>query len=303
MARRPVRLIAPALALAVMIALIVAGSHEANLDNPEAPALASVAAAKGGTPLSTPVSVAEPPPASVAIDKPQRQRVRPAPEYTFIWPATGSISQGMTPGHPVGIDIRANIGDPLRAVRAGRVTFAGGNPCCVYGYYVTVEHDDGWTSLYAHLSTVSVVAGDRIGQGDLLGLAGDTGKADGAHLHFELLSSGGRVNPLSYLEPRRYYVPVYEPPRIEATDVVPARPTATAVDQVIAAAARWMAGQGEGGYVVNRGSCFAFATGPNWSVSCAAIPPACDGIGECERLLEACVVGPSLLVEATCSGY
>ena len=127
--------------------------------------------------------------------------ITPTPSPPFIWPANGWVSQRMAEGHPSGIDIAVNMGEPVRAARDGRVTYVGGDPCCSYGYFVVIEHDGGSTSLYAHLSAFAVGAGDEVTQGQLIGLSGETGKARGAHLHFELRSSGVPVNPLNRLPP------------------------------------------------------------------------------------------------------
>ena len=231
-----------------------------------------------------------------------------APEYTFIWPVGGAISQGMTANHPRGLDIAAELGDPVIAARGGEVIAAGGDACCVYGLHVVVQHDDGWSSLYAHLDSLLVEPGDRVEQGDVLGPAGSTGKADGVHLHFELLSFGAPVNPLGQLQPLRSYTPAVEPvetpqgvdepePTIEEPE-----PVGASAGEAIDAARRWMAQQGEGGYQVDHDSCFAMAFGPNWSVSCAVTPWGCEGAA-CRSFLEACVIGSLRLVEATCSGY
>jgi murein DD-endopeptidase MepM/ murein hydrolase activator NlpD len=85
------------------------------------------------------------------------------------------------------------------ATAAGKVTFAGGNQCCSYGLYVTVQHRDGSSSLYAHLSALSVSEGQEIAQGQTLGASGNTGRSTGAHLHFELDLNGSPVDPLMYL--------------------------------------------------------------------------------------------------------
>lgn len=231
-------------------------------------------------------------------------RARPAePAYTFIWPASGAISQGMTAQHPRGLDIAAEPGDPVIAVRAGEVISAGGDPCCVYGLHVIVQHADGWSSLYAHLDSLSVEAGVRVEQGDILGIAGSTGKASGVHLHFELLSLGAPVNPLGQLQPTRSYTPVIEPLATPSILTEP-RPTVEQSDlaDAIYAARRWMAQQGETGYQIDNDTCFALAVGPNWSVSCAVTPWGCEG-AMCRSFLEACVIGSLKLVEATCSGY
>lgn len=235
-----------------------------------------------------------------------------SPKYTFTWPSDGAISQGMSPVHPTGIDIRAVLGEPMRAVRDGKVSFAGGDPCCVYGYYVVIEHDDGWSSLYGHLSEIDVAVGDEVRQGDVLGLAGDTGKATGVHLHFELHKDGYPVNPLDYLEPLRSYVapPIdytsvggQAPPAEEETDTPP-EPEPTNAGVAIDAAARWMISRVDDGYTIDRTSCFAVEFGPNWSVNCATALVGCGGSDYCEpSFMEACVMGESLLVEAVCTGY
>ena len=79
------------------------------------------------------------------------------------------------------------------------MTFAGGNPCCSYGYYVVVDHGNGYTTLYAHFSSIAVSVGQRVSQGQVLGAGGRTGYATGNHLHFEVHLNGVTVNPLVYL--------------------------------------------------------------------------------------------------------
>jgi murein DD-endopeptidase MepM/ murein hydrolase activator NlpD len=121
---------------------------------------------------------------------------------SFIWPIGGPISSYFGPAHPLGIDVDlyGRQGAPIGAARAGRVTFAGGNPCCSYGYYVEMDHGDGFTTLYAHLNAPPPVrAGQVISQGGLIGYAGNTGNSTGVHLHFELRRNGVPLNPLFYL--------------------------------------------------------------------------------------------------------
>jgi murein DD-endopeptidase MepM/ murein hydrolase activator NlpD len=121
------------------------------------------------------------------------------PRPPFIWPAEGPISQPMSAKHPLGIDIGVNTGSRVVATRDGYVAFAGGNSCCSYGWYIVVQHDDGWSSVYGHLSAFAVSAGEQVTQGQLLGLSGDTGKSSGPHLHFEVRHWGGVVDPQEYL--------------------------------------------------------------------------------------------------------
>ena len=68
-----------------------------------------------------------------------------------------------------------------------------------YGNYVVVSHGSGNTTLYAHMSSRSVSAGQYVQQGQVLGITGSTGNSTGAHLHFEITEGGVRVNPLNYL--------------------------------------------------------------------------------------------------------
>jgi len=139
------------------------------------------------------------PTATPTATPPSTPTATPTPKPTFVWPADGWISQPMWQGHPYGIDIAVNTGSSIYAVRDGVVTYAGGDPCCQYGYFVFIEHGDGWTSLYGHLSAFAVQAGDIVTQGQLLGLSGATGMAFGAHLHFELRTYGAPVDPIQYI--------------------------------------------------------------------------------------------------------
>ncbi len=120
----------------------------------------------------------------------------------WLWPITGPLSSYFGPSHPLGIDIDlyGRAGAPIVAARAGVVTFAGGNPCCSYGYYVEVDHGDGFRTLYAHLNAPPPVRiGQQVGQGQVIGYAGTTGYSTGVHLHFEIRRNGVPVNPLAYL--------------------------------------------------------------------------------------------------------
>jgi murein DD-endopeptidase MepM/ murein hydrolase activator NlpD len=131
---------------------------------------------------------------------------RPATSYGFIWPTSGSISDGF--GVPRGggsyhngIDI-ANPGvhgRPVAASASGRVVLAqigyGGG----LGNHVIISHDNGLESVYAHLSALTVSLGQYVSQGDLVGYTGCTGYCLGEHLHFEIRRGGVPTNPLNYL--------------------------------------------------------------------------------------------------------
>ncbi len=113
----------------------------------------------------------------------------------FIWPAANHYLSGNDywSGH-LAIDIAAGEGTPIWAADSGVVVFAGG-AYGGYGNMVMIDHGNGWQTLYAHLSVVSVACGQSVTQGQRIGLAGSTGNSTGAHLHFETRYEGGFVNP------------------------------------------------------------------------------------------------------------
>lgn len=72
----------------------------------------------------------------------------------------------------------------------------------VYGGMIEIEHEDGWRTVYAHLSQSNVRQGIRVQQGQVIGRVGSTGMSRGEHLHFELIApDGSHVNPLVYISP------------------------------------------------------------------------------------------------------
>ena len=126
----------------------------------------------------------------------------------FIWPC-GSYyitSFAGTRTHPVtgqtrthsGIDIGAPQGDPIWAAAAGTVSLSGwyGN----YGNCVMISHPNGYTTVYGHLSSVSVSEGEYVNAGQTVGYCGSTGLTTGAHLHFEIKSGGEFLNPLAFFQ-------------------------------------------------------------------------------------------------------
>ena len=121
---------------------------------------------------------------------------------TFAWPAEGGyISSQM--GHRwgryhYGIDIARPSGYTIKASDNGVVKTAGRHS--TYGNYVVIDHNNGYETLYAHLSKISVSVGEVIGQGAALGVMGSTGRSTGTHLHFEVHKNGSEVNPLAYLD-------------------------------------------------------------------------------------------------------
>jgi murein DD-endopeptidase MepM/ murein hydrolase activator NlpD len=94
-----------------------------------------------------------------------------------------------------GVDLQGGEGDPVTSTGAGEVIFSGTNGN--YGTTVVVQHANGLSTRYAHLSEALVGVGDQIEDGQLLGLVGQTGRATGPHLHYEVMVDGRAVNPLS----------------------------------------------------------------------------------------------------------
>ena len=96
-----------------------------------------------------------------------------------------------------GVDLDTGTGDPVYASRAGVVTVAGwGNAA---GNYVQINHQDGFSSIYMHLSSYCVSAGQIVSAGQLIGATGATGITTGDHLHFGISYNGVYVNPCNYV--------------------------------------------------------------------------------------------------------
>ncbi|HXQ31942.1 MAG TPA: M23 family metallopeptidase [Steroidobacteraceae bacterium] len=99
-----------------------------------------------------------------------------------------------------GIDIAAEVGEPLYAIAPGEVIYAG-NGLRGYGNVAILRHDRQRTSLYAHTSELKVQKGDMVAQGALVALVGNTGHSTGPHVHFEIRDGDVPVNPRSVLPP------------------------------------------------------------------------------------------------------
>ena len=68
-----------------------------------------------------------------------------------------------------------------------------------YGYYVTINHGDGYSSLYAHMTHYLVSKGQTVSKGQVIGYMGSTGRSTGPHLHFSIFYNGSTVNPMNYI--------------------------------------------------------------------------------------------------------
>jgi LysM repeat protein len=120
---------------------------------------------------------------------------------SFIWPSNKHYLSGFDyspSANHWGIDIAGNEGEAVYATDAGVVVYAGWNNYG-YGNMIMIDHGRGFQSLYAHLSALNVICGQSVGQGDVIGAIGTTGRSSGPHLHFEIRASSSFVNPWDVL--------------------------------------------------------------------------------------------------------
>lgn len=124
-----------------------------------------------------------------------------------IWPVVGTLRSGVgMRGNPFGgpgteyhkgQDIAAPMGTPVIATADGNITIAGWQRG--YGWVVYIDHGNGITTRYGHLSRIDVAVGQTVRRGEQLGLVGSTGRSTGPHLHYEVRINGQPVSPLLYL--------------------------------------------------------------------------------------------------------
>ncbi len=131
-----------------------------------------------------------------------RANVRPS-----IWPVEGRLqgAWGMRidpfsgeGGFHRGVDIGAPYGSPVKATADGMVVHAGymGG----YGRLVIIDHGNGMQTYYAHLSRVSVIPGQEVRRGEIIGGVGSSGRVTAPHLHYEVRIAGNPVNPFNFLK-------------------------------------------------------------------------------------------------------
>lgn len=125
--------------------------------------------------------------------------IKPLKSYTF----TSAFGMRL---HPIknkwlmheGVDLSAPQGTPIYAAKAGKVTrtaFQAGGA----GYYVSINHGDGFSSVYMHMTNYIVKPGDYVATGQVIGYVGSTGGSTGPHLHFGIAYNGTYVNPMNYI--------------------------------------------------------------------------------------------------------
>ena len=125
--------------------------------------------------------------------------IKPLKSYTI----TSAFGMRIHPIHKVerfheGVDMAAPQGTPIYAAKSGKVTTtsyqAGGA-----GYYVSINHGDGFASIYMHMTNYIVKPGQHVSTGQVIGYVGSTGGSTGPHLHFGISYNGTYVNPMSYI--------------------------------------------------------------------------------------------------------
>jgi murein DD-endopeptidase MepM/ murein hydrolase activator NlpD len=130
------------------------------------------------------------------------------PSLPRRWPLdeTGYITRGQVKAggrdeaHP-GIDIAVAIGSLVRASGGATVREAGEDP--EYGYFVLLEHPEGYQSMYGHLSRTLVTPGVSVAAGEVIGLSGNTGRSTAPHLHFEIRQRGASLDPMTMVKEGR----------------------------------------------------------------------------------------------------
>ena len=137
----------------------------------------------------------------------------------YIWPVdsryiTSTVGGRTSPGgigstNHKGTDIgRVGYTSSIYAAKAGTVIVSQYSSS--YGNYVVISHGSGNTTLYGHMSSRKVQAGQYVNQGDVIGITGSTGHSTGPHLHFEITENGMRINPLNHgAQPCKGYLTGY----------------------------------------------------------------------------------------------
>ena len=126
--------------------------------------------------------------------------------FDYCTPVMGTLTSGFGyREHPVegeerfhyGVDIGAASGTEIGCFADGTVTAVGESSS--YGKYITVSHQGGFTTLYAHCSRTLASSGDTVKEGEAIAEVGETGIATGPHLHFELHQGSQYLNPIYYV--------------------------------------------------------------------------------------------------------
>ena len=122
--------------------------------------------------------------------------------YSYMWPVKGKIiskfgllAKGLRND---GINICADIGNPVLAIESGKIVYAG-NEIQAFGNLILIKHHNDKTSAYAHLDKINVKKGESVNKGQIIALVGNSGKVSIPQLHFEIRDKNGPLDPLKYL--------------------------------------------------------------------------------------------------------
>ncbi len=128
------------------------------------------------------------------------EEAEPVVTNSFVWPVNGGyVSDPFKSNrNHKGLDIAASYGTEIYASSGGIVTNAGWNDGG-YGYYVKIDHGNGYVTLYAHASEVYVSSGQIVSAGDVIAAVGSTGDSTGNHCHFEVRYNGDYLNPQDFI--------------------------------------------------------------------------------------------------------
>jgi murein DD-endopeptidase MepM/ murein hydrolase activator NlpD len=120
----------------------------------------------------------------------------------FLWPVEGRISDAFSDTESKrhqGIDIPSVLGTPVKASNSGTVIYAG-NTIKGYGNLIILRHSEEWVTVYAHNQVNLVEEGNWVERGQTIGRVGQTGRATGPHLHFEIRRKNKAVDPMLFLK-------------------------------------------------------------------------------------------------------
>ena len=177
------------------------------MPEPSAAASPTPSAAPSASPAAKPTPTPSPQPVvnPVKLEHDVLDNVDKECIYLFPVPNSSEITQEYSAEHKA-IDIAASSGSPVYAAEDGTVSYVqiwdgsyDTTGMMSYGHMVEVRHADGNTTLYAHLSEINVQQGEKVVRGQRIGRVGSTGNATGPHLHFEVITSEGKVDPADYL--------------------------------------------------------------------------------------------------------
>jgi len=154
----------------------------------------------GRVQTDTPTGVWLPPASGSRRSGTRARRPDAGPSLPTVWPLTekGLVTQehleGSEGDHP-GVDIAVPTDSYIRAAGGGTVIDVGEDP--VYGWFVVIDHGDGYTTLYGHASLNLVTRGQRVREREVIALSGSTGRSTAPHLHFTVYLNGEAVDPFT----------------------------------------------------------------------------------------------------------